>query len=80
MWAISQFSLQDSARRPKEFIAHLLAKHLNLSLAKVLDAERNIDESFVGVHKRSDLLVFGAENPCPKDAVKPNTRMPKSKE
>jgi hypothetical protein len=54
-----------------------LAKHLSLNLAEVRDADGNIDESFVVVHKRSDLLVFGAENPYPKDAVKPNTPLPK---
>jgi dienelactone hydrolase len=54
-----------------------LAKHLGLNLAAVQNADGNIDESFVVIHKRSDLLVFGAENPYPKDAVKPNTPLPK---
>ncbi len=54
-----------------------LAKHLRLNIAEVQDADGSIDESFVVVHKRSDLLVFGAQNPYPKDAVKPNTPLPK---
>jgi hypothetical protein len=54
-----------------------LAEHLDLNLAVVQDADGNIDESFVVVEERSDMLVFGAENPYPKDAVKPNTPLPK---
>jgi dienelactone hydrolase len=54
-----------------------LAKHLKLNLAAVKNADGKIDESFVVVEKRSDMLVFGAENPYPKDAVKPNTPLPK---
>jgi hypothetical protein len=53
-----------------------LAEHLCLNLAAVQDADGNIDESFVVVEERSDMLVFGAENPYPKDAVKPNTPLP----
>jgi len=54
-----------------------LAEHLGLKLSAVQDANGKIDESFVVVEKRSDMLVFGAENPYPKDAVKPNTPLPK---
>ena len=54
-----------------------LAEHLGLDLAKVQYAEGNIDESFVVAEKRSDMSVFGAEIPYPKDAVKPNTPLPK---
>lgn len=54
-----------------------LAEHLSLNLGDVQDADGNIDESFVVVEERSDLLVFGAENPYPKDAVTPNTPLPK---
>lgn len=54
-----------------------LAKHLRLNLAEVQGVDGNIDESFVVVHERSGLLVFGPENPYPKDAVKPNTPLPK---
>ena len=54
-----------------------LAEHLGLDLGKVQDAEGNIDESFVVAEKRSDMLVFGAENQYPMDAIKPNTLLPK---
>jgi hypothetical protein len=54
-----------------------LAEHLGLNLGEVLNADGKIDESFVVVEKRSDMLVFGAKNPYPKDAVKPNTPLPK---
>jgi hypothetical protein len=54
-----------------------LAEHLGLDLAKVQDAEGNIDESFVIVEARADMLVFGAGNAYPKDATKPNTPLPK---
>ena len=54
-----------------------LAKHLGLDLSAVKDADGKIDESFVVIEKRSDMLVFGGENPYPKDAVKPNTPLPK---
>jgi dienelactone hydrolase len=53
-----------------------LAEHLSLNLGNVQDADGNVDESFV-VEERSDMLVFGAENPYPEDAVKPNTALPK---
>jgi len=54
-----------------------LAEHLGLNLGEVQDDNGNIDESFVVFEKRSEMLVFGAEIPCPKDAVKPNTPLPK---
>jgi len=54
-----------------------LAKHLDLDLGKVKDSDGKIDESFVVVETREDMLVFGADNPYPKDAVKPNTRLPR---
>ncbi|MFT5240637.1 MAG: dienelactone hydrolase [Kiritimatiellia bacterium] len=54
-----------------------LAEHLGLELAKVQDADGNIDESFVIVEARADMLVFGARNAYPKDAAKPNTALPK---
>jgi dienelactone hydrolase len=53
-----------------------LAEHLRLDLGKVQDAEGNINESFVIVEERADMLVFGADNPYPRDAVKPNTPLP----
>ena len=54
-----------------------LARHLNLNLAEVQDADGRIDESFVVVEERADMLVFGAENLYPEDAVRPNTPLPK---
>ncbi len=54
-----------------------LAKHLKLDIKKVQDTNGKIDESFVVIEKRADMLVFGAENPYPEKAVKPNTPLPK---
>jgi hypothetical protein len=54
-----------------------LAEHLSLDLSQVQDADGKIDESFVTVEKKAAMLVFGAENPYPKDAVKPNTPLPR---
>ncbi len=53
-----------------------LARHLNLDLSAVLDAEGAIDESFVVEESRAEMLVFGSGNPYPADAVRPNTRLP----
>ncbi len=47
-----------------------------------LDGERPwgrrgiVDESFVTVESRDQMLVFGPDNPYPKDAVPPNTPLP----
>ena len=54
-----------------------LAEHLNLELKRVQNADGTIDESFVTVEKQTDMLVFGAGNPYPSDAVKPDTRLPR---
>ena len=53
-----------------------MAKHLGLSIGRVCDREGRVDESFVVIEKYKDLLVFGPDNPRPKDAVKPNTPLP----
>jgi len=53
-----------------------LAKYLKLEIKRVQGKDGKIDESFVVVEGRKDLLVFGPENPRPKDAVKPNTPLP----
>ena len=53
-----------------------LAKHLKLDLTAVQDDEGKIDESFVVVEEREDLLVFGTDHPRPADAVAPNTPLP----
>jgi len=52
------------------------SKYLNLNLVVVQNADGNIDESFVVVEQKADMLVFGVNNPYPKNAVKPNTRLP----
>jgi dienelactone hydrolase len=54
-----------------------LAKHLNLNLAAVQDADGNVDESFVVAEERAEMLVFGKHNPYPGNAVKPNTALPR---
>ena len=54
-----------------------LAEHLKLDSTKVHNADGNIDESFVVVEKRADMLVFGVKNPYPANAVKPNSPLPK---
>lgn len=50
-----------------------LAKHLNLQIENVQDEKGKIDESFVVIETREQMLVFGKDNPFPKSAVKPNT-------
>ena len=37
----------------------------------------NIDESFVVVEERADMLVFGEANPYSEDAVSPNALLPR---
>lgn len=54
-----------------------LAEHLSLKLCEVQGTNGKIDESFVVVEKQADMLVFGDKNPYPKDAVKPNTSLPR---
>jgi len=53
-----------------------LAKHLKLDLSRVQGKNGAVDESFVVAEEYKDLLVFGPDNPRPKDAVKPNTPLP----
>jgi len=53
-----------------------LAKHPKLDIHRVQDKDGKIDESFVVVEDRDDLLMFGPDNPRPADAVKPNTPLP----
>jgi dienelactone hydrolase len=53
-----------------------LAKHLKLKIQRVQDEDGTIDESFVVIEDREDLLMFGPYNPRPKDAVKPNSPLP----
>lgn len=54
-----------------------LAEHLGLDLGQVRVIDGKVDESFVVVEKKSVMLVYGKKNPYPKDAVSPNTPLPK---
>jgi len=63
--------------RSKRVAAYpFLAEHLGLRLEAVETAEGNVDESFVTVEDREDLLVYGPDTPRPADAVEPNTPLP----
>jgi dienelactone hydrolase len=53
-----------------------MAKHLGLDIGRVCDRDGKVDESFVAIEEYKDLLVFGPDNPRPKDAIKPNTPLP----
>ena len=53
-----------------------MAEHLGLDISRVYDRNGKLDESFVVVEEYKDLLVFGPDNPRPKDAVKPNSPLP----
>ncbi len=53
-----------------------MAKHLGLDITQVTDENGQVDESFVVIEEYEDLLVFGKDNPRPKDAVEPNTPLP----
>ncbi|MHC4068186.1 MAG: alpha/beta hydrolase family protein [Planctomycetota bacterium] len=50
-----------------------LARHLKLSLDKVITPDGSIDETFVTIEQRRDLLVFGPDNPRPTHAVDPES-------
>jgi len=51
-------------------------RHLELDGERPWKPEGLIDESFVTVESREQMLVFGPDNPYPKDAVAPNTPLP----
>ena len=53
-----------------------MAKHLGLDISRVSGPDGKVDESFVVVEEYKRLLVFGPDNPRPKDAAKPNTPLP----
>ena len=53
-----------------------LARHLKLDLGGIQNAQGEIDESFVTEETREEMLVFGKENPYPKNAVKANSPLP----
>jgi len=46
-----------------------MAKHLNLNIRAVSDAQGNIDEGPSKVLEQKDLAVFDTEHPRPKNAV-----------
>lgn len=48
------------------------AKHLGLSLGKVVKIDGSIDESFVVIEREEDMYVFNSEHPRPARAVKAN--------
>ncbi|MCK5942884.1 MAG: acetylxylan esterase, partial [Planctomycetes bacterium] len=54
-----------------------LAKHLGLDLSAVTGDDGEVDESFFVPESYERLLVFGERNPRPKDAVAPNTALPR---
>lgn len=53
-----------------------LAKHLHLDVTRVQNEAGDIDESFFTPETYQQLLVYGANNPRPKNAAKPNTPLP----
>jgi dienelactone hydrolase len=53
----------------REAMYRFLAKHLQLDLSSISDASDGIDESFITVHDRNDLLVFSPEHPRPEYAL-----------
>lgn len=53
-----------------------MAKYLKLDINRVKGPDGKVDESFVTIDEYEKLLVYGPDNPRPKDAVKPNTPLP----
>jgi dienelactone hydrolase len=53
-----------------------LVKHLGLDISRIRIVNGKVDESFVTVENKADMLVYGEKNPYPKDAVVPNTPLP----
>ena len=53
-----------------------MAKYLKRDIDRVRGDDGTMDESFVTIEAYQDLLVFGPDNPRPKDAAKPNTPLP----
>ncbi|MBK1879019.1 alpha/beta hydrolase family protein [Pelagicoccus mobilis] len=53
-----------------------LIKHLGLDPSEVSIVDGEVDESFVKIETREEMLVFGESNPYPKNAVEPNTALP----
>jgi hypothetical protein len=53
------------------------AKHLGLSLDKVMKQDGSIDESDIEIEKEEAMYVFGPEHPIPAHAVEPNKVTPR---
>ncbi len=53
-----------------------LIRHLRLHGERPWGDDGVVDESFVTIEDREDMLVFGGKRPYPKDAVEPNTPLP----
>lgn len=53
-----------------------LAKHLRLDISRVTSSQGAVDESFVIIENREQMLVFSPDNPLPGNAVPPNTPLP----
>jgi uncharacterized protein len=54
----------------REAMYKFLAKHLKLDLSRISDSSGKIDESFVNVLPREELLVFPADRPRPSHAAR----------
>ena len=52
-----------------------MAKHLNLDFSPFMK-DGKVDESSVTEETREQMLVFGKDNPFPKNAVKANSKLP----
>jgi len=66
----------DYGRSKRMAMYPFMAEHLGLDLARVQNDRSEIDESFAVEETYEKLLVFGPDNPRPKDAAKPNTPLP----
>jgi hypothetical protein len=63
--------------RSKRMAAYpFLARHLDLDIDATPGPAGTVEESFVAVEDREDLLVFGPDDPRPTDALEPNTPLP----
>ena len=53
-----------------------LAEHLKLDLGLVTGVDGKVDESFISIESKQEMLVFGTANPRPEGSVRPNTPLP----
>ena len=66
----------DYGESKRRAVYPFFAKHLGLDIKRVQGADGKVDESFVVAEKYEEMLVFTKNNPRPKDAVAPNTKLP----